>query len=174
MKHVPQLLFILCPPDFIFLPSFSPWPVPNHLVFLFLAFSLSDSPPCHLKQTQHVLRAGSWKGNCTTHQNTNHQLFFPPPSPLTINPISSLVVVCLSASPSNTHSLLVLTGLHHSPLCLFLPNSPSLSLFSPPTQHTPATTHCITPSFLLSSLAPSLPACLPSSFHLSSLKADST
>lgn len=65
------------PPEFIFLPSFSLWPAPSHLVVL-PTYSLSNSLSCHFKQNQHVLGAGLWRGNCQSIriQIINVLLFF--------------------------------------------------------------------------------------------------
>lgn len=77
--------------------------------------------------------------------------------------LSCSAFVCIP--PSNT-PLLVLTIFHHSPPCLFLANSPFLSLSSLPLL--PLFSTPLPPPLFLLSFSP--PACLPSSFHLSSLK----
>lgn len=143
----------LCPPEFILLPSFSLWPVPNQFVVLptyspHLPLTLLS---CHLKQNQHVFGAGLWRGNCRSIRTQIINIFLHHKSHL----LSCSTFVCIPSTPL----LLVPTAFHHSlPAKLSFP----LAFFSP----TAATALRITPS--LSSLSPT--ACLPSSFHLSSLK----
>lgn len=116
--------------------------------------SLSNPLTCHLKQNQHVLGAGLWKGNCQSIRIQIINIFY------TINPIFCLVAY-LSASPPHLSFLswLLFITLRRVSSCQ--------TLLSSPPHHCHCSLHHSLPLSFLPSLSP--PACLPSSFHLSSL-----
>lgn len=117
--------------------------------------SLSNPLTCHLKQNQHVLGAGLWKGNCQSIRIQIINIFY------TINPIFCLVAY-LSASPPHLSFLswLLFITLRRVSSCQ--------TLLSSPPHHCHCSLHHSLPLSFLPSLSP--PACLPSSFHLSSLE----
>lgn len=136
----------LCPPELIFLSSFHLWSISVHHATYSLQRSASLSP--QTKTWQHLFKGSLWTGNS---QSVKPQI-----TNISLNPKSRLPwCICIPFMP-----LLVF---HQSPLCLFLPNLPFLSLSSLPSRPTfnPCLSHSVSP------FCP-LPNFLPS-FHFPSL-----